>query len=251
VTFRIEDNVITGIGPTGLGTQWGIGIGPSATGVVTRNVVSDHSFIGTELGFSDGINAMGSGLETGEYLQPIRYEGNILRNNQIGLNSLLSDGSQFVNNTFLGPGTGYRSHALVVSGKGMQIISNRVSNLPTGILLLGNDPDFGTTLGIATNATLIGNRFCDVATPINIEPLVTGTTNQGTLVGPFPPPLLTIAPAILLAWPAIETGYVVECATNSAGPWVPLGIPLTFTGNEATVAVKTTETAKYFRLQSP
>jgi hypothetical protein len=43
----------------------------------------------------------------------------------------------------------------------------------------------------------------------------------------------------------------VECATNAAGPWVSLGIAPTVTGNEATVAVKTTDPTKFFRLQGP
>jgi hypothetical protein len=118
--------------------------------------------------------------------------------------------------------------------------------MAAGIILLGNDPDFGTALGIATNATLTGNRFCEVTTPIDIEPLVSGTTNQGTLVCPFPPPSLTIAPGVVLTWPAVETGYLVECATNAAGPWNSLGIAPTVIGNEATVAVRTTAAAKFF-----
>jgi hypothetical protein len=145
---------------------------------------------------------------------------------------------------------GYRPYGPTVTGEGTQILSNRFLNMPTGILLIGNDPDFGTTLGIATNTTLIGNRFCDVATPIEIEPLVTGTTDQGTLMCPSPPPTLDIAPAVLLSWPAVETGYVVECATNVAGPWTLLGIAPTITGKEKTVAVKTTDPAKFFRLRS-
>lgn len=44
----------------------------------------------------------------------------------------------------------------------------------------GDDPIFGTTLGIASDATLIGNRFCEVATPILVEPLVTGVEEHGS-----------------------------------------------------------------------
>jgi hypothetical protein len=48
------------------------------------------------------------------------------------------------------------------------------------MLLVGDDPVFGTTLGIASDATLIANRFCEVSTPILREPLVTGVQELGT-----------------------------------------------------------------------
>jgi hypothetical protein len=51
--------------------------------------------------------------------------------------------------------------------------------METGILLFGNDPDFGPYLGIASNAKVVANRFCGVGDPILIEPLVTGTEEQG------------------------------------------------------------------------
>ncbi len=85
---------------------------------------------------------------------------------------------------------------------------------------------------------------------VTVQPLASAT-QVGTLVCPYPPPTLAIAPAVLLSWPAIETGYVVECATNAADPWVSLGIAPTITANEVTVAVKTTGAAKLFRLLGP
>ena len=41
------------------------------------------------------------------------------------------------------------------------------------MVLFGNDPDFGTCLGIASNAALIADGFCNVATNIIIEPPAT------------------------------------------------------------------------------
>jgi len=34
-------------------------------------------------------------------------------------------------------------------------------------------------LGVASNAKVVGNQFCEVPDPIVIEPLVTGTQEQG------------------------------------------------------------------------
>ena len=175
--FRIQENTITGFGPTDTETQIGINVRAGATGEISNNTISDHDFTGG-FGFSQGILAEGS-LEDSTPLPPIRYEGNTFRNNQNHLVSLLGDHSQFVNNNFQATGLGYRAGGLYVSGDHIRIVNNEFSDMPTGITLFGDDPDFGTALGIASNATLIANRFCHVAMPILIEPLVTGTQKHG------------------------------------------------------------------------
>jgi len=246
VTVAIEGNIITGIGPTDTGTQAGIGVQEGAGGVVRRNIVADHSYTGTELSFSQGITSGDAeDLEPG---QPIVYEGNTLQRNQLGLVSLRGNGRQILDNTFLGPGTGYRSLGISVTGEGIRIASNRFSNLPMGILLIGNDPDFGTALGITTNTTLIGNRFCDVTTPIEVEPLVTGTTNQGTLMCPFPRPALGIVPAVLLNWPDYSSGWILEFAPMAMGPWQPADVMPTLHGGQNTAVVKSDTQHRFFRL---
>ena len=251
MTFTIEGNVITGNGPTPIGTQLGIGIGTGAGGDVRRNTITDHAFTGGGFSFSYGIDTE-DGLAASRpqrvRVQTTRFEGNTFRNNQLNLVSLLGNGSRFINNTFLGPGTGYRSHGLVVSGEGTQIRSNHFSNLPTGILLLGDDPDFGTALGTTTNATLIGNRFCDVTKPIDTEPLVTGTTNQGTLLCPFLPPTLAIAPAVLLAWPDDGESWTLQSAPDPQGPWSPLIVTPMLQDGQNSVGVKTDSDHRFFRL---
>ena len=175
--FRIQENTITGFGPTDTETQIGINVRAGTTGEISNNTISDHDFTGG-FGFSQGILAEGF-LDDSTPLPPIRYEGNTFRNNQNHLVSLLGDHSQFVNNKFQATGLGYRAGGLYVSGDHIRIVNNEFSDMPTGITLFGEDPDFGTVLGIARDATLIANRFCHVAVPILIEPLVTGTREHG------------------------------------------------------------------------
>ena len=103
--------------------------------------------------------------------------------------------------------------------------------------------------GIATNATLIGNRFCDVTTPINVEPLVTATTNQGTLVCPFPPPTLPIAPPFILSWPGEAGGWLVESAPGVNGPWNSESVTSAVQAGQTTVAMKTDTEHRIFRLR--
>jgi nitrous oxidase accessory protein NosD len=164
--FRIQGNIITGVGPTDTGLQNGIEIYDGTTGEISNNTITDYFYTGGGLGFSLGIDATSAGM-------PVRYTHNFFQNNQVGLFTQYGQGSQFVNNTFEGPGYG-----IVTSDSGDQIVNNQFTGSTIGIGLLGLDPDFGTTLGIASDATLIANRFCNVAVPIRVEQLVEGTVEQ-------------------------------------------------------------------------
>jgi hypothetical protein len=67
-----------------------------------------------------------------------------------------------------------------------------------GITVMADDPEWGTLFGFGDDVQLIDNRFCDVANSINIEPQATAT-EHGTLMCPFPEPVLDIASAVLLS----------------------------------------------------
>jgi len=144
-----------------------------------KNCLASNEFpkgIGPNLLFSFGIHADGFGVA----LLPIRYVENLFQDNQVHLASFFATGAQFVENTFEGPGAGAFNIGIASSGSTDRIIANRFRNLTSGVILVGDDPVFGTTLGIASNASLIENRFCEVATPILLEPLVTGVRERGT-----------------------------------------------------------------------
>jgi len=187
-TFSVNDNVIVGNGPDTNAAQYGIWIWAGAGGEVKRNTITDHAYAG--IGLPNNSNApfgFGIAAEDNEdwgvaplaALQPVRYEGNVFRNNQIHLVLDRGDGSSIVNNSFEGTVPGYRPGGVGFSGENVMAVANRFDNLPFGILLFGNDPDFGTYLGIASNAKLVANKFCGVADPIVIEPMVMGTQEHG------------------------------------------------------------------------
>ncbi|HEY5912073.1 MAG TPA: right-handed parallel beta-helix repeat-containing protein [Verrucomicrobiae bacterium] len=252
-TFVVSDNTITGNGPDASGTQVGIQIGAGATGEVSRNTVSDHSYVGTTdpTPFAIGIladDANDFGQSPLAALQPIRFESNVLRNNQLHLVVLRGDGSTIVDNTLDGTAPGLRPMGLGVSGENLVIARNRFSSLPQGIVLFGNDPDFGTYLGIAHNAQLNTNRFCNVTNTLTVEPLATDT-EQGTLTCPFPAPALAITPAVLLSWPIDEDGWTVESAPAVDGPWTPLIATPFVQGDRKSVAVPTDAQRRFFRLR--
>jgi hypothetical protein len=172
--FSIQGNTIIGAGPTATGTQAGVWIRAGTSGEVSDNIITGHFFTGGGLSFSLGISASSSGL-------PVRYNHNYFQNNQIGLFTQYGQGSQFVNNAFEGPGYG-----IVTSDSGDQIVNNQFAGSTIGIGLLGLDPDFGTTLGIASDATLIANRFCNAAAPIVVEDFVEGTVERANKLDACP-----------------------------------------------------------------
>jgi hypothetical protein len=129
------------------------------------------------------------------------------------------------------------------------VARNRFSNMPQGIVLFGNDPDYGTILGIAHNAQLDNNRFCNVTTNVFVEPLASAV-QRGTLTCPIPPPALTIAPAVLLSWPGDEDNWAVESAPAVDGPWTPLIATPFLQGGRHNVAAPTDAERRFFRLRS-
>ena len=227
-TFVVSDNTITGNGPDTTGIQDGVDIYAGATGEVSRNTICEHAFVGTDpTPFAVGVaayDALNFGVGPLATLQPIRFEGNVFRNNQLHVLVLRGDDSAVVDNTFDGTAPGQRPMGLGISGEDLLVAGNRFSNLPQGIVLFGDDPDNGTYLGIANNTQLSSNRFCNVTTNVWVEPLATAT-EQGTLTCPFPVELTSITSTtngVRMAWtdPGPGQAYTVqvrESLTN--GTW--------------------------------
>lgn len=227
--FVVNDNTITGNGPDDTGVQRGIQILTGATGEVSRNIISDHAYVGTNspTSYSIGVEAY-DGLNFGEgplnALQPIRFEGNVFRNNQLHLLVLRGNGSTIVDNTFGETAPGRRPMGLGISGENLLVAGNRFSNLPQSIVLFGNDPEFGTNLGITRNAQLSSNRFCNVTTNVWVEPLATAT-EQGTLTCPFPvefTSILSTTNGVRMAWtdPGPGHAYTVQVRESlTSGGW--------------------------------
>jgi len=127
------------------------------------------------------------------------------------------------------------------SGANVQVLGNQFSDLEQGIRLAAHPGIVGT----ATDAALIDNRFCTVATNIVTE-IGASATEQGTLICPFPDPVLKI-----LSWPGIEEGLSVESAQTPYGPWSTLdAAPIRQNGRNS-VTVQAESDQQFFRLVKP
>jgi len=220
---------------------------------VKRNIISGHSYVGTidPIAYSFGLNASDNvsfsrGLPLAA-LQPLLIEGNVLRDNQVGLILLVGDGTTVANNSFEGTAPGIRPSSLVLSGNSVMVATNRFRDMETGILLLGDDPVFGTSLGIASNATLRANDFCNVTTNITVEPLAT-RSEQGTTS--CSPPILNIQ-AIQLSWPYSYQGYSVETASSADGPWTASEAMVIPQNGQNNALLPMDGPQRFFRLQHP
>jgi hypothetical protein len=255
-SFTVQDNTITGIGPTDNGDELGIMIGAGASGNVTHNRIADHYSTAAGLAPSLGVFASDwidvNDTRPRVALQPVHYENNTFVSNHVALASFTSSTSQIVNNMFQGSGNGNRFDiGLAVSGDRVNIATNRFSNLTRGVTLFGNDPDFGTMFGTSTNPQVTANRFCEVTDPVEIEPLVTGVSQQGTQFCPFPPPTLAIGAAVILSWPSDSDGWALEAAPVLTGPWTLTGMITTQQGGQNIAAVYTDSNHRFFRLERP
>jgi len=194
-TANVRGNMIAGFGPA---PDWNVGIwvvcGVAAE--VIGNNISDFS--GTGDMQSSGIAAYDAAASThGRFvsLLPMKYEGNKFSNN--GQHLLLVGGneSQIVNNKFVGSVQSSLTWGAVgFSGTNIVVANNNFADLPTGILLVGNEswgPPWPTMPQVA-NPSLTANWFCNVPERIRIAPAVVGVQEQGTAECPFRPIFQTI-----------------------------------------------------------
>lgn len=262
LSFTIADNTISGVGPTDLGPQTGIGIGVGATGEVRRNTITDHLFTGGtegEILGSMGIIALDvwylfGGAPSPRTLLPVRYEDNTFRANQHHLVCLKANDHQAVNNTFQGAGGGFLPTGILVTGENMLFEGNRFTDLPAGVTVVGNDPitlwdpGWRPRFGFPQPPRLLRNQFCNVPAPFPPPPLV---IEEGSMLCPFPDPTLEIAPAVILAWPAYTEGWNLESAPTVNGPWTVVTATFTVEKNQNTAAVKTGGEPRFFRVHQP
>lgn len=256
----VVDNTITGVGlTTASDPLQGIHTKDGTTGLVARNTISGFAYNGP-VGPDPELHPIPFGIlrvsRNNMPLPPMTFEDNVLRDNQVHLAFFKSDNSIVRNNTFerFIPLTEIADEPIVeaavglwFSGADVQVTGNRFSDLDQAIRLaaLGSD-----SLGDATNATMVGNRFCDVATRLHSKPGAT-YTEQGSLTCPFPDPTMNIARASLLSWPAIDEGLVLECAPAPDGPWSTVDATRFLQDGNHTVAVPMESGQKYFRLANP
>ena len=100
--------------------------------------------------------------------QTWRIENNTFRNNDWHLMVLKSDGTEILNNRFEGTGTADRR--VGIQFRAATFRSGAMNSAVCRMESMGNDPVFNGFLGTANNAQLNNNVFCDVVTPLTVQP---------------------------------------------------------------------------------
>ena len=214
-TFTIEGNAITGVGSTATTFAHGIVLRHGAAGDVRGNVITGHSYNGTNEAYASGISALDGRASVhappGYWpLQPVRYHGNTFSNNDQHVVLLGANESQVVGNIFDGISAGWRRWGgLALSGTNILVANNNFTNMPIGIELFGGEFLFGVPAGNATDPKLFTNQFCNIPEPIRTQPMASGVQEQGTeVVCPFQPPLRDLH---------VPTEYsTIQAAVNAA-----------------------------------
>jgi hypothetical protein len=148
-------------------------------------------------------------------------------------------------NHFKGTGPSSRMAGLWFSGDNVVVEGNTFEDMEAGIRASGNDPDFATALGIADNATILNNRFCNVTTNIEVQSMATAA-ETGTLTCPFPDPK-----QVNLSWLGIEEGFFVKSASTPGGPWRTLNATPVRQDGQNSVVVPAAADQQFFRLAKP
>jgi len=250
--FTIENNTIRGVSTstTAEHSRRGMDLKQGITGSVTGNSISGFSYSGEgdQYPYAWGILAIGyghPGLDSTDPLDLMRFENNNFQDNNQHLMIIRAINHEILNNHFEGTGLGQRPAGLWISGENVRVQGNVFRDMEEGIRVGGMDPDFGTILGVATNAMLVDNRFCDVTNSINMQPQATAT-EQETFFCPFPDPVPNI-----LAWSGIEEGFSVQSAPTPSGPWSTLDATPIRQNGQNRVVVPAAGEQQFFRLAKP
>ena len=231
-TVTIKGNTIMGFGPAPH-ANLGIWLVNGVTGEIIGNTISRH--YGATNWFASGIAAYDSSAITRSRfvpLFPVKYEGNTFTNNDQHLLTVGGNNCQVVNNSFLGGAPAPSSlGAVALSGTNILVANNNFSDLPTGIVLLGDktlESSAGTWPAMipVSGASLSGNWFCNVPERLQINPIATGVREEGTETCPFRPRFQSVTRSgaggvwgLLRGWSG-DT-LVLEASTNLQ-QWVPV-----------------------------
>lgn len=167
LTVHVVDNTIIGAGPNDVIDQWGIFFGGynfaepqfSITGSIKGNRIQDQITVGTYPIPAVGIATYNT--------YGVAMADNTVENVNIGLAAHQAFGAQIAENHFTGPGRDvYGTTGIILSGSDDHVTENRFKKMETGIMLLVEDPMFGSALNTALN----GNRFEHVGVEVVTGP---------------------------------------------------------------------------------
>ncbi len=156
LTANIVDNVVTAQGANDVIDQWGIFLGGydfaepqfSVTGTIKGNRVSDTLTLAP-------YPLPGVGIAT-LYTYNLDISDNEIENANVGLGANLAFSDRVAGNQITGPQQAVQgSTGLILSGSDTAVQENRFRKLDLGLMLVVDDPMFGS----ATNISMDENRF--------------------------------------------------------------------------------------------
>jgi len=167
LTAQVLDNTVVALGPNEIIDQWGIFIGgfgfadptSSITGTVRGNRIHDLMTVGS-------YPLPGVGIVT---FNPYNLEitDNTIDNVNVGIAANQAFGAQITDNQFSGPSQDVAvSTGIFLSGTDSVVSENRFKKLELGLLLMIEDPEFGSAL----NTSLDDNRFDNVTVDVMTGP---------------------------------------------------------------------------------
>lgn len=174
LTAHIRENIVEAQGANDVIDQWGIFLGgynfadpgSSVTGAIAGNRVRDALSVAPH-------PLPGIGIVT-LYTHDVQISDNEIENVNVGVAANLAFNSSIANNRVQGPKDGMGSTGLILSGSDIGVTGNRFKKLDLGILLMVDDPMFGS----AVNTAMDENRFEQVSFD-----LMTGAGPAATLSG--------------------------------------------------------------------
>ena len=155
LTAHVVDNVVIAQGANDVIDQWGIFLGGydfaepqySVTGTITGNEVRDQLTLSPH-------PLPGVGIVT-LYTYNVEIADNEIENTNVGLAANLAFNSIITSNRISGPQTVPGSTGVILSGSDTAVQENRFKKLDLCILLMVDDPMFGS----AQNISMDENRF--------------------------------------------------------------------------------------------
>lgn len=160
LTAHILNNVVIAQGANDVIDQWGIFLGgynfadpqSSVTGTIKGNQVRDQLTLSPHPLPGVGIFTL--------YTHNVEIANNMIENANVGVAAQLAYNANIAGNRIKGPQqAGLGSSGLILSGSDTAVNKNLFKKLDLGIMLLVDDPLFGS----ATNTALDENRFDKVA----------------------------------------------------------------------------------------
>jgi hypothetical protein len=180
LTANVVDNVVIAQGSNDVIDQWGIFLGgynfadpqSSVTGTIKNNQISNQLTLSPH-------PLPGIGIVT-LYTYNVEIANNMIENANVGIAANLAFSARITDNRMSGPRQeGLGSTGLMLSGSDTTVNENRFKRLDLGIMLLVDDPIFGSAINTAMDSNQFEKVSMDILTgSVSFESLKASAKSQ-------------------------------------------------------------------------